>query len=318
MDFSIFLDWFKHYNYICIPIFAFIIDTIIGDPNSKFHPVALIGRIISFYEAVFYKETDNDTKKLWYGGITVGFILLTIYIIASLLLWIGSLIDEWVEYAIQVLIVYITISPRSLGAAGFEINRLLKQGKIKDARHRVSWIVGRDTDDLDESEITRATVETIAENTVDGIVSPLFFFILGGPVGAILYRTANTMDSMLGYKNKKYMFFGRVAARLDDILNWIPARLTFILLVISAFILRFDGKSAFRIGFRDAAKHPSPNGGYAEAPVAGALHIRLGGYNQYFKKMTFREYMGDALETLNLSSIIMIIITTIITYQLME
>ena len=135
---------------------------------------------------------------------------------------------------------------------------------------------------------------------------------------------------MLGYKNQKYMFFGRVAARLDDILNWIPARLTFILLVISAFILRFDGKSAFRIGFRDAAKHPSPNGGYAEAPVAGALHIRLGGYNQYFKKMTFREYMGDALETLNrlhiircvymmyLSSIVMIIITTIITYQLME
>ena len=170
MDLNTLLDWFKHYNYVCIPIFAFIIDTIIGDPNSKFHPVALIGRVISFYEAVFYKDTDNDTKKLWYGGITVGFILLTVYIIASLLLWIGSLINEWVEYAIQVLIVYITISPRSLGAAGFEINRLLKQGRIDDARHRVSWIVGRDTDDLDESEITRATVETIAENTIDGIV----------------------------------------------------------------------------------------------------------------------------------------------------
>ena len=118
MDLNILLEWFKHYNYVCIPILAFIIDTIIGDPNSKFHPVALIGRVISFYEAVFYKDTDNDTKKLWYGGIAVGFILLTIYIIASLILWIGSLINEWVEYFIQVLIVYITISPRSLGAAG--------------------------------------------------------------------------------------------------------------------------------------------------------------------------------------------------------
>ena len=315
MDLNILLEWFKHYNYVCIPILAFIIDMIIGDPNSKFHPVALIGHVISFYEAVFYKDTDNDTKKLWYGGIAVGFILLTIYIISSLILWIGSLINEWVEYSIQVLIVYITISPRSLGAAGFEINRLLKQGRIED---------------LDESEITRATVETISENTIDGIISPLFFFILGGPIGAILYRTANTMDSMLGYKNQKYMFFGRVAARLDDILNWIPARLTFLLLVISAFILRFDGKSAFRIGLRDAYKHPSPNGGYAEAPVAGALHIRLGGYNQYFKKMTFREYMGDALETLHrlhitrciymmyVSTILMIIITTIVAYQFME
>ena len=330
MDLHILLDWFKQYSYICIPILAFIIDTIIGDPNSKFHPVALIGRIITFYEAVFYKETDNDTKKLWYGGITVGFILLTVYIIASLLLWIGGLINEWVEYVIQVLIVYITISPRSLGAAGFEINRLLKQGLINEARERVSWIVGRDTDYLDEGEITRATVETIAENTIDGIVSPFFFFILGGPIGAILYRTANTMDSMLGYKNQKYMFFGRVAARFDDILNWIPARITFILFVISAFILRFDAKNAFHIGLRDAKKHPSPNGGYAEAPVAGALHIRLGGYNQYFKKMTFREYMGDALESLNrlhiirciymmyLSTILMIVITSFVTYLCME
>lgn len=164
---------------MCVFQFWLIIDMIIGDPNSKFHPVALIGRVISFYEAVFYKDTDNDTKKLWYGGIAVGFILLTIYIISSLILWIGSLINEWVEYSIQVLIVYITISPRSLGAAGFEINRLLKQGRIDDARHRVSWIVGRDTEDLDESEITRATVERYQKIPLNGIISPLFFFILG-------------------------------------------------------------------------------------------------------------------------------------------
>ena len=182
------------------------------------------------------------------------------------------------------------------------------------------------TEDLDESEITRATVETIAENTVDGIIAPFFFFIIGGPMGAILYRTANTMDSMLGYKNQKYLYFGRVAARFDDILNWIPARITFVLFVISAFFLRFDAKKAIEIGLRDAKKHPSPNGGYAEAPVAGALHIRLGGYNQYFKKMTFREYMGDPIEKLNrnhitrtiymmyVTTILMVIISTVITY----
>ena len=303
--------WFSKYNFVCIPVLAFLLDLIIGDPNSKYHPVAIIGRIISFFEAVLYKDTDNDTKKLWYGGIAVGLILISVYIIVSLLLWLGGVVDEWVYYAFEVVILY---------------SQLIKQGNIVDARKRLSWIVGRDTEDLDESEITRATVETIAENTVDGIIAPFFFFIIGGPMGAILYRTANTMDSMLGYKNKKYLYFGRVAARFDDILNWIPARITFVLFVISAFFLRFDAKKAIEIGLRDAKKHPSPNGGYAEAPVAGALHIRLGGYNQYFKKMTFREYMGDPIEKLNrnhitrtiymmyVTTILMVIISTVITY----
>lgn len=323
-------QWFTKYSFVCIPVLAFLLDIFIGDPKSKYHPIAIIGRIISFFEAVLYKETDNDTKKLWYGGIAVGLILLTVYILASLILWIGGVIHEWVYYAIEVLLLYISISPRSLAGAGFEIGQLLKHGNIEGARQRLSWIVGRDTADLDEGEITRATVETIAENTVDGIVAPLFFFILGGSMGAILYRTANTMDSMMGYKNQKYLFFGRVAARLDDILNWIPARITFILLVVSAFFLRFDAKSAFKIGVRDANKHPSPNGGYAEAPVAGALHIRLGGYNQYFNKMTFREYMGDPIEAMNrnhitrsiymmyFTTLLMVIISTVITYGMME
>ena len=293
--------WFSKYNFVCIPVLAFLLDLIIGDPNSKYHPVAIIGRIISFFEAVLYKDTDNDTKKLWYGGIAVGLILISVYIIVSLLLWLGGVVDEWVYYAFEVVILYIAISPRSLAGAGFTISQLIKQGNIVDARKRLSWIVGRDTEDLDESEITRATVETIAENTVDGIIAPFFFFIIGGPMGAILYRTANTMDSMLGYKNQKYLYFGRVAAR-------------------------FDAKKAIEIGLRDAKKNPSPNGGYAEAPVAGALHIRLGGYNQYFKKMTFREYMGDPIEKLNrnhitrtiymmyVTTILMVIISTVITY----
>ncbi len=183
-----------------------------------------------------------------------------------------------------------------IGWRSFTISQLIKQGNIVDARKRLSWIVGRDTEDLDESEITRATVETIAENTVDGIIAPFFFFIIGGPMGAILYRTANTMDSMLGYKNQKYLYFGRVAARFDDILNWIPARITFVLCVISAFFLRFDAKKAIEIGLRDAKNILVLMGGM-QKHLCGALHIRLGGYNQYFKKMTFREYMGDLLKS---------------------
>lgn len=326
MNVDIILDWFTTYSYVCIPIIAFILDIAVGDPKSKFHPVVLMGRIISFFEEVFYKETDNDTKKLWYGGIAVGFILLTIYIITSLVLWLSTFINEWLRYIVEIVLLYITISPRSLGGAGFEISRLLKQGRIKEAREKLSWIVGRDTDNLDESEITRATVETIAENTIDGIVAPLFWFIIAGPMGAILYRTANTMDSMMGYKNDKYLFFGRVAAKLDDWLNWIPARITCILFLMSALILRFDAKQALHIAIRDAKKHPSPNGGYAEAPVAGALHIRLGGYNRYFNKENFRPYMGDPLEVMNrlhiirtiymmyCATVFMVVLSTLIIY----
>ena len=142
--------WFSKYNFVCIPVLAFLLDLIIGDPNSKYHPVAIIGRIISFFEAVLYKDTDNDTKKLWYGGIAVGLILISVYIIVSLLLWLGGVVDEWVYYAFEVVILYIAISPRSLAGAGFTISQLIKQGNIVDARKRLSWIVGRDTEDLDE------------------------------------------------------------------------------------------------------------------------------------------------------------------------
>ena len=139
----------------------------------------------------------------------------------------------------------------------------------------------------------RATVETVAENTIDGILSPLFFFALGGAPLAACYRAANTLDSMIGYKNDKYLYFGRFAARLDDVLNYIPARIGALLYILMAALLRYDWKGAWRIVRRDASKHPSPNGGYAEAAVAGALGIRLGGYNSYFGKVSFRAYMGD-------------------------
>ena len=143
MEHLTFFYWFSKYNFVCIPVLAFLLDLIIGDPNSKYHPVAIIGRIISFFEAVLYKDTDNDTKKLWYGGIAVGLILISVYIIVSLLLWLGGVVDEWVYYAFEVVILYIAISPRSLAGAGFTLSQLIKQGNIVEARKRLSWSVGR-------------------------------------------------------------------------------------------------------------------------------------------------------------------------------
>lgn len=280
--------------YALIPIAALVIDTIYGDPRSDWHPVVLIGKLISFYENKLYPEPKTSNGNMFLRGmVTVLLVLLTVGLITGLLIWLSVKGGILFYAAMGAVILYFTITPRALCRDGMEIYHLLKAGDIVAARKRLSWIVGRDTENLDESDIARGTVETIAENTTDGIISPLFWFLLFGPVGAMVYRAGNTMDSMLGYKNDRYLYFGRFAARLDDVLNYIPARITFLLFVASSAILKLDWKNAKKIGLRDAPKHPSPNGGYAEATVAGAMHVRLGGYNYYEGKPEFREYMGD-------------------------
>ena len=280
-------------------LMAFFIDMLIGDPRSKFHPVVLMGNLISFLEKLLYDVSDSNNRKLIKGGILTTAVVTVSYCTGLMILHLTEFIDLKMAGAfVEALALSFMISPRSLSEAGKELYNLLTKGDIGEARYKVGWIVGRDTDKLDESEIVRATVETVAENTVDGIISPMFFFVVGGLPLAIAYRAANTMDSMIGYKNDKYLYFGRAAARLDDVINYIPARLTAILFLTAAIIMRLDYKNALAIMKRDADKHPSPNGGYAEATVAGALHIRLGGYNSYFGKMSFREYMGDPIEIL--------------------
>ena len=290
------MEWFLHHLVYFIPLGALVVDTMFGDPRSKYHPVVLIGNCISFYESILYKKNTSANHQILLGISTVLLVLMSVMIVVTGLLFIGGTIHPVAYSIVSLLCLYISISPRCLAEAGIEIANLLRKQDILEARRKVGWIVGRKTSDLDESEITRATIETVAENTVDGIISPLFWFVLLGPWGAIGYRAINTMDSMLGYKNDRYLYFGRFAARLDDVVNYIPARLTLVLFVIAAFLCGKDWKHALRIAARDAAKHPSPNGGYAEAPVAGALHIRLGGHNVYHDKVTFRAYMGDPIE----------------------
>lgn len=320
------VQFFHIYGYFFIPLLALIVDTLIGDPKTKYHPVVGIGHIISFYERLFYNESDSNERKLRYGALLTLATLITVCLMGAFCIWLAGTINFWLQYVVEILLVYIAISPRSLAEAGLEIAKLLREENLPEARRKVGWIVGRDTDQLDESEITRATIETIAENTFDGIISPLFWFLLLGPLGAILYRTANTLDSMVGYKNDKYLYFGRISARLDDVLNWLPARLGGLLFIGSAFLCGEDWRNAWRIGNRDAMKHPSPNGGFAEATVAGALHIRLGGYNQYFNRMTFRAYMGDpdfamrgfhikkTIRMMYASTILMVILTMFLSY----
>ena len=284
---------------------AFLIDALIGDPRSIFHPVVLIGNLISSLEKILRRELDSPSQKIVKGGLLVATVVLTSFAVGY---GIELLSREIPSLAAQIFIQALTlsfmISPRSLGDAAREIYQLLETENLTEARRKVGWIVGRDTQNLNEAEVARATVETVAENTVDGIISPLFYFAVGGLPLAVAYRAINTLDSMLGYRNEKYLHFGRIAARLDDVANFVPARLTAILFLGAAALLGLDVRNAFAMMKRDATKHPSPNGGWAEATVAGALNIRLGGTNYYFGQPHFRAYMGDPNEILEAAHIL--------------
>ncbi|MBE8955491.1 MAG: cobalamin biosynthesis protein CobD [Quinella sp. 2Q5] len=288
-----------------IAVVAFLIDALLGDPRSKFHPVVMMGNLISLLEKILRRELDSPLLKIFKGGLLVGTVVAIAYVVGFAVELIShAMPDLAAQVFIQALVLSFMISPRTLGDAAREIYWLLESENLPRAREKVGWIVGRDTVNLNEAEVSRATVETVAENTVDGVISPLFYFAVGGLPLAVAYRAINTMDSMLGYKNEKYFYFGRMAARLDDVANFIPARLTGLLFVGAAIVLQLDWRNAFNMMRRDASKHPSPNGGWAEATVAGALNIQLGGMNYYFGKPHFRAYMGEPNEILEAAHIL--------------
>lgn len=283
---------------------ALLFDLVVGDPRSNLHPVALIGRLIAWLERRLLALEDTPGWKNIKGALLVALVLAVTYLATAELLRLAArfLPPPALIFA-EALLLSFTISPRSLTGSGQEIREQLLAGDLPAARRLVSQIVGRDTQELDEHEITRATVETMAENIVDGIISPLFFAWLGGVPLAFLYRAVNTMDSMIGYRNERYRDFGMVAARTDDVFNFIPARVTALLIVAAAWLLRLDAAGACRAIRRDAAKHPSPNSGLSEAGVAGALHVQLGGLNYYGGIASHRATMGDPLEPLTAAHI---------------
>ena len=274
---------------------AVILDLLIGDPRIYTHPVVLIGKVIKFFEKKLKNNSESESIQKIKGIILVIIVLLLTFMVTYLLIFIGSALNYYLGIIVKILILYTTLAIKGLSKAALEIFNQLDEGDLAGARSSLNMIVGRDTDKLKENEIIRGTIETVAENTSDGIIAPLFYFLLGGPIAAVLYKAVNTMDSMLGYKNEKYKYFGWAAARLDDVANYIPARLSAILIVFSSYIYRKDYKKSFKIVIRDAKKHVSPNAGYPEAAIAGALNIQLGGINYYFGKESKKALLGDKI-----------------------
>jgi len=277
---------------------AYAADLIVGDPRGLPHPVVVIGKFISGLEKIVRRGKVTPRALRLKGCLFPVLIVGGAYAATWALIFGASLLSPWLGYALEAWLIATTIAVKGLADAGRGVYDALKAGDIKEARRRLSWIVGRDTEHLDAGEVSRGGIETVAENIVDAVTSPLFFAFIGGAPLAMAYRAANTLDSMLGYKNEKYLHLGWASARFDDLLNYLPARLTLPFLVGASFIFKYNGRRTWNMALRDAGKHPSPNSGIAEAAVAGALGIRLGGTNTYGGVESFRAHMGDAAEEL--------------------
>ncbi len=274
----------------CILAAAFLLDCLLGDPRWLPHPICLIGKLIAGTE----KGMRRLIKNQFFGGLLLVIVVITVSTAVpwAILILVG-MINPWLETVLQVWFCYQILAMKSLRTESMRVYTPLKAGDLPLARKYLSWIVGRETDPLDEEGVAKAAVETVAENTSDGVVAPLIFMAIGGAPLGFLYKAINTMDSMIGYKNDKYIRFGRAAARLDDAANFIPARLSALLMILAAYILRFDGGNARRIYWRDRRNHKSPNSAQTESVCAGALHIQLAGPAVYFGKLVEKPTIGD-------------------------
>lgn len=281
----------KPFLYALPIIFGFIIDLFLGDPHSLPHPVRLIGSMISRLENAVRKRFADNLK---FGGIVLAIIVLAASTtVPFVILFAFYKINSWLGIAAESIMCYYLIAPKCLRDESMKVYRAINENDIKKARKAVSMIVGRDTDKLDETGIIRAAVETVAENTSDGVTAPLMYISIGGAALGFFYKAANTMDSMIGYKNEKYAELGKFAAKLDDFLNFIPSRLTALIMIFSTHLLKFNGKNAFKIWRRDRRKHASPNSAQTESICAGALEIQLAGDAYYFSELQKKEYIGD-------------------------
>lgn len=276
-----------------------LLDLLLGDPRRLPHPVVGIGRMIAGLEKVLRRLVRNELL----GGLLllVGVVGPT-WLLAFFLLKGAYVVHPSLGFAAAVWLSYTCLAARSLHAESKLVADRLAAGDLEGARKYLSRIVGRDTDDLDEPEIWRALVETVAENSSDGVIAPLFYLMLGGPALGLAYKAVNTLDSMVGYKNERYLLFGRASARFDDLANWLPARITGLLMVAAAPLAGLSGKGAFRVMLRDGRNHSSPNSGIPEAATAGALGVRLGGTNRYFGKPVEKPTIGDPRRDLSIAS----------------
>ncbi|MGQ9631187.1 MAG: adenosylcobinamide-phosphate synthase CbiB [bacterium] len=286
-----------------LPLFAaYALDLLLGDPRGYPHPVVIIGRIIRFFERTLRKWASTPRGEFIAGVFLVATIVPLAWGATAGAISLADLISPLAGKILSVLIAYTTLATRDLHREASAVAQALKKDDIDVARRALSMIVGRDTERLDPNGMTRALVETIAENTSDGIVAPILYLSLGGPPLAMAYKAVNTLDSMVGYKNERYIHFGRASAKVDDLANYIPARITGALMVIAALLWRMDWRRAWKTLLRDGRKHESPNSGLPEAAAAGALGVQLGGPNYYEGILHIRPTVGDPIGELSLDS----------------
>lgn len=301
---------------MCYHIFAFIVgfvlDLLIGDPHFIPHPVRLIGSLISFCDKRLncdagYNISEKKLNLIKYkrGMLLVFTVIFATFAMSVIIIVAAYSINLYAGIIAEAVMTWQILATKCLRVESMRVYDALRTDGVDAGRRAVSMIVGRDTSVLDAAGVTRAAVETIAENTSDGVIAPMLYTAIGGPVLGFVYKAVNTMDSMLGYKNDKYMYFGRFAARLDDVVNFIPARISAYLMIAAAFIggRQFDGKNAYRIFKRDRFNHASPNSAQTESVCAGALRVQLAGDAVYFGKLVKKKYIGDCLREIEYEDI---------------
>ena len=286
-------------------VLGFLLDLCFGDPRWLYHPVRIIGHGITFLEKILRKIfPKTKTGERIAGGLMVVGIVAASSFVPWLILHLAYGFRTWLGVALESFMCYQLLAARSLRDESKKVYDALQTGDIEKSRYAVSMIVGRDTQNLTEEGVTKAAVETVAENTSDGIIAPLFYMMIGGAVLGFAYKSVNTMDSMVGYVNDKYQYFGTAAAKLDDVLNYIPARLSAWLMIAGAWLIGMDGKNAKKIYLRDRRKHASPNSAQTEAVMAGALDIQLAGDAWYFGELHKKPFIGDPIRKVEIEDIL--------------
>lgn len=276
---------------VTLLVSAVLLDLAVGDPRSLPHPVVLMGKFIAWGERVLWSGKPRR-------DVVAGMVLtLTLVVLSGGSAWalvsLFSFLPPFLSFLVMAGLASTTLATRGLLSALCRIETPLREGNLFEAQEQLSHIVGRETHSLNGDKVLRAGLESLAENTSDGIVAPLFYLSLGGIPAAMAYKAVNTLDSMIGYRNDRHLYFGRFAARLDDVVNFVPARLTALFMVLAAYLVRLDGTQAMRVVRRDHGKHLSPNAGYPEAALAGAFGIRLGGPSIYFGRVVEKPYIGE-------------------------
>ena len=273
---------------------GFLIDCVLGDPVSIPHPVVLIGKAISHFEKRYREEFPKTEEGERKAGLCMNLtVLLLTALLSSALVYISKAISPWLCFAVCTVMSWQIFAAKCLADEAKKVLKALREEGLDAGRKQVGMLVGRDTENLTEEQVVKAAVETVAENASDGVIAPMFWMLLFGPIGGFVYKAVNTMDSMVGYKNEKYINFGRFSAKLDDVFNFVPSRISALAMIGAAYIGGFDGKNAARIWKRDRRNHSSPNSAQTESACAGALRVQLGGNAYYFGKLYEKPTMGD-------------------------